>query len=401
MRESAGIPINLFKEKRRLLDVAYLLQEILSLAKESLSKTPEMLSVLKDAGVVDAGAQGFVFILEAMSNSLNGRNPKLLKKILPKKIQGGMESAKEHLVYKFCVECVVEGKNSKLNQIRNKLNDYGKSLIMAKSNGLLKVHLHTNHPQKLLQYCSSLGKLVHSNTKNMEKQQETFLSSSGNINKRKKIGIVVSTIGQGLSKIFKSMGADVVIVGKKTINPSLRDLTKAIKRLKAKNIIVLPNDSNVLPIAKEAVKMFNNTYIIPSQTIPQGISALLAFSEEASLTNNRQNMNKALKKVKSGILTQSLKNGKDNQIKFKKNDILGFYEGHLKSVGKNFYKVALNLINNMIKEDDTIISLFYGKKVNQEEAKKLLKMIRSQHSHVETELYYGGQPNYPFIISID
>jgi dihydroxyacetone kinase-like predicted kinase len=112
-------------------------------------------------------------------------------------------------------------------------------------------------------------------------------------------------------------------------------------------------------------------------------------------------MNKALKKVKSGILTQSLKNGKDNQIKFKKNDILGFYEGHLKSVGKNFYKVALNLINNMIKEDDTIISLFYGKKVNQEEAKKLLKMIRSQHSHVETELYYGGQPNYPFIISID
>lgn len=398
VRESADKALQLAKKEA---DLIRLFEEILITAKQSLAKTPDLLPVLKDAGVVDAGAQGFVFMLEAMLNNLQGRKPELPKIISVQGVFDTIKTKKENLVNKYCVECVIKGGDSRLDEIKAKLDEYGGSLIIAKSAGLLKIHLHTNYPKKVLQYCSSFGNLLQPKVDNMKKQRKKYLSSIENTSKKKQIGIVAVTLGKGLVEIFRSMGADVVIAGRRTMNPCTKDLIKSIKRIKAENIIILPNDPNVFPVAEEAKKISTNTYVIPSKTIPQGIAALLAFNAEADLITNRENMNKALKKVKTGITTYATDQRKFGEIEFKKGNILSFYEKEIKIVGKDVQETTLNLIDKMIAKDDKLISIFYGKKIKAKEVKKLVERIKSQHPELEVQFYYGGQPNYYYIISVE
>jgi hypothetical protein len=399
IRESAATSLDSVKKGKDIADITAVLQEMLYNAEQTLARTPDMLPVLKEAGVVDAGAQGFVFMLEAMLDNLRGEKPRLSEISIQKSFN--TIKIKENLEDKYCVECVIEGNNLDLSKVRDELDKYGSSLIIGESQRLIKIHLHTNYPKKLIQYCSSIGKLSHSNVKDMEKQQQNFLSSKENKNELKRIGIVATIVGEGLADIFKNMGADVTIVGKKTINPSLRNLAEAIKKMKSENAIILPNDSNVLPVARQATKMFDNIHIIPSRTIPQGISALLAFNEEFDLNTNKKNMNRALKKVKSGIITYAINKGRYGKIRFKKDDILGFNEKELRVVGENIYKVTTDLINSMANRGCQLISLFYGKKIKSKEVKKLVKMVKFQHPNLEVQFYYGGQPNYHYIISAE
>ena len=386
--------------------IIMLFEETLLTAKESLARTPELLPILKEAGVVDAGAQGFVFMLEAMLNSLQGRELKSLKIKPVQNILETIKIKKEKLINKYCTECVIERGDSKLEQIKTALEKYGDSLIIAKSSGLIRIHMHTNIPKKVLKLCSGFGKVTKPKIDNMKKQRKGFLSfvkGGEPIKKKKKeIGIIAVTLGRGILKIFRSMGADVVIAGRQTMNPSTKDFIKAIKKVNAETHIILPNNNNALFAAEEVKKTSSQPiYIIPTKTIPQGISSLLAFNEEFDLTANIDNMSKAFRKIKSGSATCAVGKGKYKQLIFKRGDVLGFWEEELNAVGKDVYEVTLDLIKRMIGTEDKLISLFYGKYLKPEEAEKLIKIIKSQYPNLEVQCYFGGQPHYYYFISIE
>ena len=385
-------------------DVIKLFEKMLLKAQQTLDKTPEMLPILKEVGVVDAGGQGFVFILEAMLSHLNGHKLKSPKANSLQKIFETVNLKKEKLMNKYCVECFIDGGDTKLEQVKDILEKYGGSLIMVKSSGLLKVHIHTNLPKKVLRILSKFGNVTKPKVDNMKKQKKGFLSNvkTSKIFKKKEVGIIAVTLGKGLVKIFRSIGADITIAGRRTMNPSTGDFMKAIKKVKAESYIILPNNSNVLSVANEVKKLSSHfIHVIPTKTIPQGVSSLLAFNKEDDLTANIDNMTKEFKKVKSGLVSYAIDKGKYKQLVFGKGDILGFWENELKVVGKDVDNVTMNLIKNMVKQDDKLISFFYGKKVKSENAKKLAEMIKNKYQNFEVQCYNGGQPHYYYIISVE
>ncbi len=402
MREVAKKISQLAKKEN---DLGKIFSEALKQAQKTLAETPELLPVLKEAGVVDAGGQGFVFILEAITAYLNKKPKTLLKVVseatlLPKFLRE-LRYKTEELVNKYCFESVISTSESKFEEIKEKLKQYGSSLITSKSGNLFKIHIHTNYPKKIHQLLSGLGKIKSEKIDDMEKmiRRRATLAKK---DKEKKIGIVAVTLGSGLTRIFKNLGADVVITGRYVMNPSVRDLDKAIKKTKAEEVIILPNNENVLVTAKEIEKLSGfKVYIVSSKTIPQGISALLSFNSHNNLEQNLMAMNQALKRVKSGLVTYSLEERSFQQSILKKGDKLGFCEEKLEVAGEDLNEVTIKLIEKMVEKDSHLLSLYYGKMVTKKEAERLAKIIKSKYPDLEVQIYSGGQPHYFYIISCE
>ena len=407
-RESADYALRIAQKEKNML---IFMEQVILHAKETLQKTPDMLKVLKEAGVVDSGGKGLIYIFEGALEAISGQmiSAEDLDMVAGDvKVVDSDEHEDSNIKFGYCTEFIINTgiKNPDIEKLKDTMQVYGDSMLVVGSDELIKVHIHTNNPGQVLEEGLKLGylqdikidnmRLQHRNLEDMENKESTY-----NIPK-KKYGFITVAKGKGLVDIFKDFDIDHVIEGGQTMNPSTEDFLKAIEDIEAETIIILPNNSNIIMAANQVKEISDkNIIVIPTKTIPQGIAALMAFNLENSPEENEEEMNEIIKTVKTGEITYAVRNTSFNDIQIKKDDILGIGDSEIQSVGKDIFKTTIDLLERMVTEDSEIITVFYGEDIEEEEAEKLVEKIEEIYTECDVELYYGGQPLYYYIISIE
>ena len=373
-------------------------------AYEALQKTPLMLPVLKQAGVVDAGGQGFVYILEGMIATLEGSFFQEITFTLPSSEIVKKENTygeKEVLAFQYCTEFILKKKQQDLplEEIKSFLVDKGDCLLVVGNNETGKVHIHTNIPGKVLDYCLGFGSLHTIKIDNMSEQSSEMSLKAKAV---KHLGLITVSFGSGLNDVFKSLGVDTVIAGGQTMNPSTQEFINAIEQVLAEEVIILPNNGNVLLAAQQAAAVASKpTKVIATKTIPQGIAALMAFNPENDLETNRGKMEEACKQMITLEVTYAVRDAQYENHQIKKGQILGRGEGNLVSTGSQVEDVIMQLIEQFLLPEHELITLYYGEDVQQKEAEKIVEGLSRKYSHLDFELHYGGQPLYYYLISVE
>lgn len=387
-------------------DVLEVLEAWLKGARESLARTPELLSVLKDAGVVDAGGQGLVLIIEGGILALKGELPADEEQPAQAADFAARVVDDGPINFTYCTELILMGNGDfSLDELRAELSELGDSLLVVGTPELTKVHVHSDHPGQVLEACLRRGSLKEIHIDNMREQHKDFPSKEEaaleEVPQQKLAAVSVAT-GDGLSSIFKSLGVSAVIEGGQSMNPSTEDLVAAIQQAPASKVIVLPNNKNVILTAQQAAEMTDKEVaVVPTKTIPQGLAAMLAFNQEESLEENVSKMEAALRGVQTGEVTYAVRNSRINGLEIDENDILGLADGEIKVVGKARTAVTLDLITAMASEDAGLITLYWGQDVEQGEVDELVNQLEKQYPDYDIEIHYGGQPLYYYIISVE
>lgn len=402
-------------DKSRKKDVLGLMKDVCEYSSDILSKTPEMLPVLKEAKVVDAGGAGLLIILEGMYEVLK----KDLKDISisdDDKNKMTYEAAKsikqEDIEFGYCTEFFIVSKNADIDKFKDDLKSHGDSMIVVSDEDLVKVHIHTNDPGKVLSKALKLGPLSKIKIDNMREQHRHILEDADLIdaskektvenNKKKEYGFISVALGEGIRDIFNDLAVDFIIEGGQTMNPSTEDIIKAIDKVNAENIFILPNNKNIIMAAKQAKELSDkNIYVIETKTIPQGVTALTMFNFEGSLDDNIKAMEEGIKGVKTGTVTYAVRDTEVNGKAIKSGDIIGIKEGDIKEVGNDIYEVCKNLIKGMVNEDSELITLFYGKDCDEDLVKEFVENIKEIYEDLDVQCFEGKQPLYYFIISVE
>lgn len=396
-RESAEKAVEISKTQE---DVVLFLADVISAGKVSLSKTPDMLPVLKQAGVVDAGGQGFIVILEGMLSAINGEEVVYsnLDRSENKSLVANISN--EDIEFEYCTEFIINNNKENSESFAKEIKDIGDSMMVVEGDGFIKVHVHTNNPGFVLDKAVKIGELIDIKIDNMRYQHNNNFET--NIEDEKEYGFVTVSMGDGIENIFKDLNVDHIISGGQTMNPSTEDIVKAIEEINAKNIIVLPNNSNIILAANQAKDLSDkNVIVLETKTVPQGISALLEFNEELDLDDNIKNMTYAFKKMKTSQVTFSVRDTNIDGKEIKKGDILGINDGKLTSVGNNIEEVTLDLINKTLESDSELITVFYGEDITEQEGERIIRSLQETHSDLDIELIYGGQPIYYYLIAVE
>ncbi len=425
-REAATAAV---EEAKKNADIVAVAQVFLLEGNRSLAKTPQLLPVLKEAGVVDAGGKGLLVAWEGAIKILKGGQIdwELVAEDQAKKARGASErlglseqTIEESLKYKYCTEFLVRGKNLNLDQIRAKLEPRGDSLLVVGDSNLAKVHIHTNNPGWVLEYCGALGDLLEIDINNMAEQNANFdrrasetdsevstlleddPESFANVVEDRQVSVVSVVAGNGLERIFRSLGVDSIIHGGQTMNPSTQDLLEAVESCQSDQVIILPNNGNVVLTAQQIPQLTKKkVVVIPTKSIPQGIGALLAFDPSKKIEENEANMASSFATVKTGEVTYAIRNSRYNGVEIEEKDIIGLLDGEIRTVGKTTKEVTSELIQVMLDEDSELISLYYGADVSSAEAEELYKELVERFPDYEIELHYGGQPLYFYFISVE
>jgi len=410
------------KSKRE--DITELLQEVCDYSKRILNKTPDMLPVLKKAGVVDAGGMGLLIIFQGMYEALkDGIEEVYLKKaedIVTKSSAKSVES--EEIKYGYCTEFFIHLKNSDINSFRGKLQTLGDSIVVVKDEGVLKVHIHSNDPGKILSEAIKLGELSKIKIDNMRQQHRNILNADGgktpleDINndsegegyisqesvQDKEYAFITVAAGKGIKRIFQDLGVDYVIEGGQTMNPSTEDILNCINKLNAENIFVLPNNKNIIMAANQAAELSDKVVkVIPTKTIPQGITAITVFNPGEGLEENISTMEKAIGTVITGSVTYAVRDTEIDGKDVKTGDILGIIEGKIEKVGKDIFEVCDKIISYMVKEHSELISIYYGKDCDEDEVNSFLEKLEDKYDDIDIQCYSGEQPLYYFIVSVE
>ena len=407
VRESGEFAIKASKKEH---DILKFLEAVIKEANASLERTPELLKNLKEAGVVDSGGKGLVLIYEGMYEALKG-NPIKVKDANSNNVQTvqtGTSSVKtEDIKFCYCTEFILESDTVSDTTIRDIMLGYGDSLAVVGDEGIIKVHVHTNDPGLVLQEALKHGQLVTIKIENMKVQHENTLVEDADIEiapsvEEKEYGFIATSMGDGLAKIFKDFGVDYIIEGGQTMNPSTEDFMNAIDKINAKNIFVFPNNSNIIMAANQAKEISEkNIVVIPTKNTPQGFTALVNFNAEASVEENEQALMESLGLVKSGQVTYAVRDTVMNDIDVKEGNIIGIAEGKLLSAGEGVDEITTNLVEKLVDEDTAIVTLFYGEDVSEESANELRDLLEEKFEDIDVELYYGGQPLYYYLISVE
>lgn len=374
---------------------------IIKKANETLDKTPEMLSVLKEAGVVDAGGKGILSILEGFNNAILGIEIKeeIIKKTEELRIIKPDEE--KVLKYQYCTEFIILSKVKDVLKLKSEVIKLGDSLVFVQDEDIVKVHVHTNEPGEAIGLALKYGELIDIKIDNMKRQHENKFVNAEKV-KNKMFGFITVAMGEGIKILFEDMGVDYIISGGQTMNPSTEDIMAAIDQINADYIFLLPNNSNIVMAANQAKALSEkNIIVIPTKTIPQGISALVEFDEKKSFSENEKNMCEIIKNVKTLQFTFSVRDSKFNNKKIKKDDILGILDGEIEVVGKNLQIAVSKLVDIAMYDDCEIVSVYCGEEVKMKDAEKLVKKFEKKYPDVEFELYYGGQPLYYYIIALE
>ncbi|WP_214482644.1 DAK2 domain-containing protein [Bacillus sp. SM2101] len=404
-------------------DIILLMEEIVKEARSSLSRTPELLPVLKEVGVVDSGGQGLVFVYEGFLAELKDETiiqsstiptmTELINAEHHKSIQSHMDT--EDIEFGYCTEFMVKFSEDNQDtpsfsqeQFRNDLSAHGDSLLVVSDEEVVKVHIHTEEPGEVLSYGKRYGSLINMKIENMREQHSNIVNTTEEIiqprevAQQKPYGIISVAMGSGIADLFKSIGAHSVIEGGQTMNPSTEDFVNAINEVNADNIIILPNNKNIILAAQQAATVVEgNVVVIPSKTVPQGMVSLLAFNPTIELTQNEQLMTDALSGVKTGQVTYAIRDTNIDGLDISKNDFMGINDGKIEVTNEDKVAVAEELLDNMIDEDDEIITILFGEDAAEDEVEELVSYIEAQHSEIEVEVHNGKQPLYSFVFAIE
>ncbi len=385
-------------------------------AKETLDQTPEMLPVLKKAGVVDAGGMGYYTILKGMASVICGgvmisaKEETTTEKAVVTNAAGTFETDIE---FTYCTEFIVvkSDVNKDATKLRAFLESIGDCVVVVDDDSIIKVHVHTEHPGKALEEGILYGSLINLKIENM-KEQHKGAAAKAEMQKKQKLapaepvkdfGFVSVTSGAGLEDLFKDLGVDVIVRGGQTMNPSTEDILEAINATPARNIFVLPNNKNIIMAAEQAVKLTDrNVIVLQTRTIPQGITAMLAFDENSDFSTNGVNMTKALDNVGSGSITFAVRDSDFEGKQIKKGEILAMENGKLAFVEKDVTKALIKITKKLIRSGSSYITIIYGSDVTDETAQAAFEALRAKISDdIEIVLVNGGQPVYYYLISVE
>ncbi len=405
-------------------DLEEILGQVLEHGRYVLSQTPEMLPVLKEAGVVDSGGQGLIEVLSGIYDCLLGKEIDLtaaLGTTTTAKVEA--DTTQADIKYGYCTEFIIniEKKFDNGDELNFKayLESIGDSIVVVADDEIVKVHVHTNDPglaiQKALTY-GSLSKMKIDNMREEHKEKLIKEAQKAEAEKKaaeeaakkpaepkKKYGFISVSAGAGLSEIFEGLGVDVVIEGGQTMNPSTEDMLNAIDKVNAENVFILPNNSNIILAANQAQSIVTdkNVYVVPSKTIPQGITALINFDESADAEANFDNMSSEMKNVKTGQVTYAVRDTSMDGKEIKQNDIMGIGDKTILSVGKDIEETTIDMLSQLIDDDSELISVYYGADVSSEQVDSLTAKIEETYPDLDLEVHSGGQPIYYYIVSVE
>lgn len=409
IRETAEYAVKLAKREN---NIEKFLGKVVREANVSLENTPNLLKNLKDAGVVDSGGKGLTLILEGFYLAIVGKSvvPATAEKAELKNVSlsSADNTSTEDIKFGYCTEFILESDKIDDAGIRDIMLGYGDSLAVVGDEGVIKVHVHTNEPGNVLQEALKYGQLLTIKIENMRMQHENILDGVAENAEyeepveEKEFAFISTSMGDGLASIFKDFGVDHVIEGGQTMNPSTEDFMKAIDKTHAKNIFILPNNSNIIMAANQAKELSDkNIIVIPTKNIPQAVSALVGFNPEATAEENEANMVEALSYVKSGQVTFAVRDTVMNGIEIREGNIIGIAEKEMVAAGDEVDEVTSKLVEKLVDEDSAIITLFYGEDVTEEQAEELRGELEEKFEDIDVELYYGGQPLYYYLISVE
>lgn len=406
VRESGEYAVQIAKPD---MDMIEFLELVVKNANESLNRTPELLKALKEAGVVDSGGKGLVLIYEGMLSSLKGNNIESIEGGVSNTSEVNVEQniSTEDIKFQYCTEFILESDKIDDLAVRDIYMKFGDSLAVVGDEGVIKVHVHTNDPGLAIQEALKYGELLTIKIENMKLQHENKILNETAQTKEipveeKEYGFIATSMGEGLAQILKDFGVDHIIEGGQTMNPSTEDFMKAIENLHAKNIIILPNNSNIIMAANQAKELSDkNIIVIPTKNVAQAFATLVTFDADADVSENEANMIEALSTVKSGQVTYAVRDTVINDVEVKEGNIIGIAEGKLLSAGDNINEITANLVEKLVDEDSAIITLFYGEDTSKEEAESLRDLLEEKYEDIDVELHYGGQPLYYYLISVE
>ena len=420
---SRGAAIGAKKKAESTNDAVEVMRAALEGAKTALAKTPDMLPVLKEVGVVDSGGQGLVFIYEGFLSALTGEfiaseefvaTPATMSEMINaehhKSVAGHV--ATEDITFGYCTEIMValkQGptyvKDFDYDEFRNYLNNLGDSLLVVNDDEIVKVHVHTEDPGLVMQEGLKYGSLVKVKVDNMRNQHEAQVEKEERQAKpveEKEYAIIAVVAGEGLADIFKAQGVDYIISGGQTMNPSTEDFVKAVEELNARNIIILPNNKNILMAAQSAAEVIEQpAAVVETKTIPQGLTSLLAFDESKSIEENYERMSASLEDVVSGSVTTAVRDTTIDGLEIHENDNLGMVDGKIVVSNPDMMETLTATFDKMLDEDSEIVTIYIGEDGKEEVANDLAQNLMAKYEDVEVEIHQGNQPVYPYLFSVE
>jgi DAK2 domain fusion protein YloV len=394
------------KEASHNKDIIAMLLSGINAGARTLKKTPDMLPVLKEAGVVDSGGQGLVYFLEGFMEGFALENEIPLdtyrQDMAPETVEA-MAVRLEALEYQYCTELLIKGNDLNPEEIKEHLNPLGDSMLVVGGDDLVKVHIHVNHPGKVLESCLQWGQLsdikinnmleeVHEHRLNLEDEQKQKAA--------KKIGLVAVASGAGVIDILKSLGVDEVVEGGQTMNPSTEDLLSAAEKVNSPAVIIFPNNSNIIMAAQQLDSLTEKKIaVVPTLSVMQAITALVAYDPEGDIDSILSEMTEEIKQVKFAEITYAVRDSAMNGLDIKEGDKIGILAGEITATGDEENEIAQKLLEQMVDEDSELITLFYGNGLREEEAMALKEIIEESFPEHEVEMHWGGQPHYSYFIS--
>lgn len=415
-KDSAAKGVELAKDET---DIIALFEGIVEEAKASLQRTPDLLPVLKEVGVVDSGGQGLVYVYEGFLACLKGEElpekhvsnsmTDLVSAEHHKNIAGFMDTA--DIEFGYCTEFMVKFEDGKKPfdeaGFRMDLSAYGDSLLVIADDEVAKIHIHSEEPGRVLTYGQDYGSLISMKIENMRQQHidivgEDFKKDDKKQDVKHPYAVVTVAMGEGVAELLRSIGASYVIEGGQTMNPSTEDIVNAIRSVSAERVLILPNNKNIIMAAEQAAEILDiEAAVVPTRDVPQGMAALLAFNPQASVEENRKTMAGASQHVKSGSVTFAVRDTSIDGITIKKDDYMGISEGKIIVSNKSLVNVAEELVKKLVDSDTEIVTILYGEDATKEDAEKLGDFIESLNEEVEVEIHSGKQPLYPYILSVE
>ena len=392
--------------------------------ENTLLKTPDMLPVLKQAGVVDSGGEGLMTFIRGAIDALNGRVTDFSlsngETTVANNKSSAISDAAADIKFGYCTEFIIMLEHNEdvvEAQLKEYLQKIGDCVVVVADDDIVKVHVHTNDPGLAIQKALTYGSLTSMKIDNMreehnekvirdaQKAEETegLVQKEVKVNSHKEDGFIAVSAGEGLSDIFKDLGADYVIEGGQTMNPSTEDILEAIEKVNADNIFILPNNGNIILAAEQAKKLTEdkNIIVIPSKNIPQGIAAMINYVGGKSLEDNEKTMSEEMLNIKSGQVTYAVRDTVMDGKDIKQGDFMGLTDKTIVSVGKTVEEAAKSLIESLIDDESELVSLYYGANVTEEQAEALADSILSLHDDIEVEVQFGGQPVYSYFVSVE
>lgn len=408
-RESAEAAMSKHETVETIVD---LYQLVINEMQISLDRTPELLPVLKEVGVVDSGGQGLLYIFEGFLKALQGETITLeaQTETLGEAAQTALSS--DEVEFGYCTEFIIRLDETrtpfKEDVFRGRLEKLGNSIVVVQDEDIVKVHVHTLTPGDALNLAQKHGEFMKLKIENMTEQHNEIIGQNAPQaepakREQREYGIITVVAGEGVKQLFEEQGCHYVIEGGQTMNPSTEDFLKAIDELNAKNIIILPNNSNIIMAANQAAQVTEdvNVVVVPSKTIPQGYTALMMFNENATVEDNTFEMTQAISEVKSGQVTYAVRDTQMNGVDIKENDFIGILDKDIVVSVPERFESACALVDKMIDEDSEIVTILYGEGVDEDEADELAEYIENKYDDVEVTIFDGQQPVYSYIISVE